>query len=185
MSLTRTIRWRPLEGTGLEHLEITESPTAIFARSVLIGEREGTRFGLRYEMELAPNWSFRTLRLERADGARLELYSDGEGNWLDGQHVAIPELDGCIDVDLSGTPFTNTLPIRRTRLTADVPALFRMAWVPLDTLDPFPDEQIYTLLGKGRYRFEAADGTFEAELRVDGDGFVTHYPTLFEQVPLG
>lgn len=182
MSLNRTVRWRPLDAVGLEHFEIAEGPTAIVARSVLIGSREGMPFGLHYEVELAPNWSFRALRLERMDGPRLELYADGEGNWTDGQHLELPRLNGCIDIDISGSPFTNTLPIRRTRFSPGEPARFTMAWIPLDTLEPFPDEQIYTLLENGRYLYESSDGSFKAELSVDADGLVTHYPTLFERV---
>lgn len=182
MPLTRTVRWRPLDAVGLEHLEIVESPTAIVANSVLIGEREGSQFGVRYEVELAPNWSFRALRLERMDGARLELYSDGEGNWTNGQHLSLPELDGCIDIDISGTPFTNTLPTRRTRFASGEPARFTMAWIPLDTLEPFADEQIYSLLDDSRFLYESADGSFKAELSLDADGFVAYYPTLFEQI---
>lgn len=182
MSLNRTVRWRPLDADGLEHLEIIEGPTAIVARSVLIGERGGTKLGLHYEVELAPNWSFRSLRLERADGPRLELYADGEGNWTDGLHVALPELEGCIDIDISDTPFTNTLPIRRTRFAPGEPALFTMAWIPLDTLEPFADDQIYTLLEDGRYLYESADGSFKAELSVDEDGLVTSYQSRFERV---
>jgi hypothetical protein len=181
MMLDRTIRWRPLDAAGLEHLEITETPAGILARSVLIGEREGTHFGVYYEVELAPNWSFRSLRLERTDGARLELNADGEGNWTDGQHLQLPELDGCIDIDVSGSPFTNTLPIRRTRFSPGEPARFTMAWIPLDTLAPVADEQIYTLLDDGRYLYESGDGAFRAELEVDADGLVTYYPTLFER----
>lgn len=182
MPLSRTVRWRPLDATGLEHLELAEGPTAIVARSVLIGSRKGIQFGLHYEVELAPNWSFRALRLERADGPRLELYSDGEGNWTDGQHLQLSELDGCIDIDISGSPFTNTLPIRRTRFTPGEPARFTMAWIPLDTLEPVADEQIYTLLDNGRYLYESSEGSFKAELDVDEDGLVTYYPTLFERV---
>lgn len=182
MPLTRIVRWRPLDVAGLEHLEIAETPTAIVANSVLIGEREGIRFGTRYEVELAPNWSFRALRLERIDGARLELYSDGEGGWTNGRHLSLPELDGCIDIDISGTPFTNILPIRRARFSPGEPARFTMAWIPLDTLEPFADEQIYTLLDDNRFLYESADGSFKAELTLDADGFVAHYPTMFEQI---
>ena len=37
-------------------------------------------------------------------------------------------------------------------------------------------DQIYTALGDGRVRF--ANETFSADLDVDADGFVTHYPGL-------
>ena len=60
---------------------------------------------------------------------------------------------------------------------------FRMALVPFDTLEPFPDEQIYTALDdRGRFRFEAADGTFGAEIAMDEERFVLSYPPLYERV---
>jgi uncharacterized protein len=177
----RVLRWRPLDGVGLEHLELTEEPGRIVARSVLIGEREGTAYGLRYEVELSPDWTFRWLTVERADGAGLRLEADGRGGWRrDG--AAAPELAGCIDIDISGTPFTNTLPIRRCGLALGEPQRFRMAWVPLDTLRPFADGQVYTRLGPTRVRYQSQDGAFEQVIETDGEGFVTLYPGLFERV---
>jgi hypothetical protein len=47
---------------------------------------------------------------------KLELISDGRGKWTDASGNPLPALDGAIDMDLSVSPFTNTLPIRRLRL---------------------------------------------------------------------
>lgn len=176
----RVLRWRPVEEPGLEHLELTEEADRVVARSVLIGEREGVAFGLRYEVELSRDWLVRSLVLERLDGAGLRLSSDGQGRWRrDGK--AAPELDGCVDIDISGTPFTNTLPIRRCGLAEGEPQRFRMAWVPLDTLRPFADGQVYTRFGERRFRYQSEDGSFERVIETDGDGFVTLYPGLFER----
>lgn len=78
----RAVRWRALGRPGLEHVEMTEAEDRILARSVVIGEREGTASGLRYEVELGPDWTFRRLAVERMDGAALRLESDGRGGWL-------------------------------------------------------------------------------------------------------
>jgi hypothetical protein len=180
--LHRTIRWRPLEGAGLEHCEITETAEGITVRGMIIGDREGRAYGARYELRLDPTWVFRIIHIERVDGATLSLSSDGKGSWIDGENRHMAALSSCIDIDLSGSPVTNTLPIRRARLTPGMPQRFTMAWIPLDTLEPFPDEQIYTKLDERLYLFESGDGSFKAELAVDADGFVAHYPTLFEQL---
>lgn len=182
MSLRRTLRWRPLEGTGLEHFDIENRGSAIHVRSTLIGEREGTDFGVYYEMEIGPDWTFRSVVIRRTDGAAFTLVSDGKGNWKDGNGRALDELAGCIDVDISGTPFTNTLPMRRAKFEAGVPKRFDMAWIPLDTLKPFKDGQIYIWLGGDRWRYQAADRSFEADLAVDADRLVVHYSQLFERV---
>ena len=179
MPIDRTVRWRPRDGSGLEHLELRQSAGGILVRSVLIGEREGVRFGARYDMRLDPDWTFRFLILDRMDGATLRLDSDGRGGWTRDGSVLLPQLDDCIDIDISATPFTNTLPIRRAHLEPGMPQRFRMAWVPLDTLEPFADEQIYTRHDDRHFRYQSGDGTFEAELTVDADGLVVDYPALF------
>ncbi len=182
MGLVRTLRWRALDQTGLEHCRLMASAEAITACSVLIGAQQAVPYGVRYELLLDPDWTFRSLRRESVDGATLTLHADGQGHWIDGENHHLAELDGCIDIDISGSPLTNTLPIRRTRLELGEPQRFDMAWIPMDTLRPRRDGQVYTWLGGSDYRYQAADGSFEAILAVDADHFVTRYPGLFEQV---
>lgn len=185
MSLHRVVRWRPVDGEGLEHLELRERPYGFVAQSTIIGTFEALDFGARYEIYLDSSWTFRSLVLERTDGRALTLRSDGAGHWERGNGDPLPELEGCIDIDISATPFTNTLPIRRAAFELDVPQEFRMAWVPLDTLEPFADGQIYTRRGERHFLYQAADGTFEAPLTVDSDGLVVDYSGLFTRLTAG
>ena len=178
----RVLRWTALAWPGWEHLELVETATGVTARSVLIGEREGVAYGARYEVQLDAAWVFRSLQLELTDRRALSLAADGQGHWSDEAGKALPALAGCIDVDLSGSPFTNTLPLRRASFEGGVPQAFRMAWIPLDSLAPVSDAQIYTRLGHGRVRYQSADLSFERELTVDTDDFVLAYPGLFERV---
>jgi hypothetical protein len=180
---TRTLRWRPATGLGLEHLTIQAAKNAIVARSVVIGEFEGKPFGVRYETICDKRWTVREIAIDTSDGRSIRFASDGRGHWRDGKRRR-PEFDGCIDIDLGGSPFTNTLPIRRLGLDVKHgPIEFSMLWFPFDTFEPFVDRQRYTCLRSGRlYRFEAVDGTFSARLPVDKDGFVIDYPTLFKRV---
>lgn len=179
-------RWRPLEGEGLEHLHLTPAADTIHAESVLIGERGGTPYGLRYVIDCDHSWRVLHFLIETTDGQRLELCSDGEGRWSTMTGTALPEFDGCIDIDLAGTPFTNSLPIRRLGLTpADDTAQLGMLYVPFNDFRPLRDSQRYTCLEAGKlYRYEAADRSFTAELPVDADGLVIDYPTLFRRLPV-
>jgi uncharacterized protein len=178
----RVLRWTALAWPGWEHLELVETATGVTARSVLIGEREGVAYGARYEVQLDAAWVFRTLDIMLTDDRTLHLASDGRGHWSGQAGMALPELEGCIDIDLSGSPFTNTLPLRRAKLEIGMPRHFRMAWIPLHSLEPVRDEQIYTRLGNGRVRYQSADLSFERELTVDTDDFVLAYPGLFERM---
>ena len=179
---TRSIRWKALDWQGWEHLDLDESAAGVTARGALIGEREGARYGVFYEVGLTPDWVFRSIAIRRTDGRTLTLRTR-DGAWIGSDGRRLPELDGCIDIDLSGSPFTNTLPVRRARWEAGVPQGFTMAWIPLDTFAPLPDRQIYTRLGDGRFRYQSADGSFERVIEFDGGGLVRLYPGLFEAIP--
>lgn len=180
-----TVRWRPLEGEGLEHLTLMQIDTAngavIRAVGVLIGNRGGTPYGVRYRIDCDAGWLVRKLVVDTTDGRSLHLRSDHPGQWATSGGTALPELDGCVDIDLAGTPFTNTLPIRRLGLTRQSgTARLKMLYVPFDTFEPVVDGQHYTCLDDFRlYRYEAEDRSFAADLPVDEDGLVIDYPTLF------
>lgn len=180
----RTVRWRPVEGAGLEHLTLEPGPDGIRATSVVIGTCGGSPFGARYRIDCAADWSVRAFEVETTDGRRLAMSGDGKGKWRDAQGTARCDFAGCIDIDLSATPFTNTLPIRRLGLVRAAGTVrLSMLYVPLDTLDPFVDGQHYTAIEDGRlYRYEAADGSFRADLPLDEDGLVLDYPSLFARV---
>lgn len=180
----RTLRWRPLEGEGLEHLVLEPHADRIEIRFVAIGERGGVPYGARYRIVCDPAWRATEFGVSTADNRGLALFSPAPGRWVDAVGDALAAFDGCLDIDLAATPFTNTLPIRRLDLA---PAMGRvemeMVYVPFDTLRPFRDGQRYTCLEAGRlYRYEAADRSFAAEIAVDEDGLVTDYPGLFRRV---
>ncbi|MCA1492428.1 putative glycolipid-binding domain-containing protein [Sinorhizobium alkalisoli] len=180
-----TVRWRPLEGEGLEHLTLRASNAsfgaAIRAESVVIGERDSVAYGVRYRIDCDAGWRVTALTVETMDGRSLHLLSDGSGHWRTAEGAALPRFDGCIDVDLAGTPFTNTLPIRRLGLDSRFGTVtLRMLYVPFDTFEPSVDGQRYTCIEDGRlYRYAADDLSFTADLPVDEDGLVIDYPTLF------
>jgi hypothetical protein len=109
----------------------------------------------------------------------VEIAVDAARIWrLNGQPC--PDVQGCDDIDLSFSPATNLLPIRRTRLDIGARLAVRAAWLR------FPDprlealEQTYERLAESRYRYESAHGGFVALLETNAAGFVTQYPGLWQ-----
>jgi hypothetical protein len=95
-------------------------------------------------------------------------------------------LYGAFDVDLAGSPLTNTLPVRRLGLLGSEPGLshrLSVAWVLVPSLEVVQADQIYTPLGGNKIRY--ASETFAADLTVDDDGFVVDYPGLVRRVDPG
>jgi uncharacterized protein len=184
----RTICWTPIwnkdrEGMGLEHLLLGERA----ADSVVLAfdEKYGP-FRLTYRLTWDESWRVLDADLvvatERGTQS-LSLRTDGLGQWRHGDGRAIDELDGCMDVDIWPTPFTNSFPIRREPLAVGERRQFRMAWIYAPDLTVRPQPQAYTRLADRLYLFENLDGSgFTAQLPVDQDGIVLDYPDLFQRI---
>jgi len=173
-------RWRPWAGDGLEHLVLHERPDGVVAESAVVADD----FAARYRIVCDAAWRTRRLEVAVIGAERgLTLAGDGLGRWTDAAGAAMPGLNGALDVDLTLTPFTNTLPIRRLRLDAGRSADILVAYVRAPELTVEIERQRYTCLERGRrYRFESADGEFTCELEVDERGLVVVYPDLFRRV---
>lgn len=189
MHTERTILWTPWESPGLEHVSLVQSDELILADGLIIGvaEADGRPFRARYTIQCDARWRVRELRIDMLDAAnrRLDLMSDGAGHWSDGAGEPLPGLAGCFDVDISATPFTNTLPIRRLALAPGAAADVNVVYVALPELTAAPGMQRYTRLDDGagaRYRFHSRSHDFTAELPVDADGLVLDYPGLFRRL---
>lgn len=177
-------RWRSEDGFGLEHLDLRFGDDVIVAEGTVVGGQDDPDgpYGCHYRVCCDSGWRVRSVEVAVAGGVALVLTSDGGGVWRDGDGAALPMLDGCIDVDISATPFTNTLPIRRLGPRLDARTELFMAWINVSTLAVHRAPQAYTRKADGRYHFEALDIGFEALLEVDGDGMVRDYPGLFRRV---
>ena len=184
----RTICWSPIwnkrhEKFGLEHLVLNKSA----ADSVIVAINEDdTPFRLDYHLRWAQSGCVLEADLVLVTGQTkrtMGLRADGRGRWKHADGQPIPELDGCIDVDIWPTPFTNSFPIWRTPMTKGQREAFRMAWIDGTALTVEAKSQAYTRLAERRYRFESLDGSgFQAELSLDEDGLVLDYPGLFQRV---
>jgi hypothetical protein len=182
----RSYRWATEQGGGLEHVELETGETGVTAEGVLIGPAGGRLFACSYLLCCDEHWRVRRLDVHVAGKGRVSLRADGAGNWTDADGTPLPALQGCMDVDLSGSPFTNTLPIRRLGDTLQAQAQarqeIRVAYVDLPKLDVQPVSQAYTRVAPDRVRFESLSRPFAADLDVDDDGLVLRYEGLFTRV---
>lgn len=176
MSLDRSIRWRGLDPVSIEHCHVISTERDTRIRGTIVTPT----YGLFYRIKLDDTERTRTVRLERTDGAVLELFSDGAGNWSDDRAEPLSELRNCTDVDIWPTPLTNSLPLWRSELAIGTPQRFAMAWINADDMSIRRSEQIYTRLDATHVRYQSAD--FERVLEIDADKLVVIYPGLFERV---
>lgn len=184
----RDILWSPLGEPGLEHLKLLESDEGVNADALVLAVDDREALRVHYELRCDAQWRVRQLSASLlGDHPReLELHADGEGHWFTPSGTPIATLEGCIDVDISVTPFTNTLPIRRLGLKPGEAAEITVAYIAATEMTARPMRQRYTCLEAnpdgGRYRYESMESDFSAELAVNKDGLVTDYQRIWKIV---
>lgn len=137
---------------------------------------------VHYALRLSPTWQVRQFLLFRdLDEPDLWLATDGHARWgeMNGAHRT--ELDGCVDLDVRCTPFTNTLPIRRIPIEVGEQFDTRVVMVEVDTLSVVPATQRYHRTGLRRWRYVNVDTGAEVDLEVDEYGLVLDYPGEFRR----
>jgi uncharacterized protein len=109
---------------------------------------------------------------------KMNFRSNGSGGWTLNGKMA-PEFEGCIDVDIPLTPFTNTLPIRRSRLTPGQETVVPVLYIDILGHRLSSLKQKYRRISENIYHYENIPNDFEADIEVDQDGLVVDYPELF------
>ncbi len=181
---SQVVRWRKIDGHGLELLRLRFEPDTLAARSHVVDAGDAP-FAVHYEWQLDANWRTRSLHLTVYQDSERELYIErtGDSTWrID--RSARPDLDGCEEIDLSITPFCNTLALRRFGGPPGAAGELTALYVGFPDLAISPSRQRYEQLDSHVFRYidlGVVNG-FKADLTVDENGLVREYPTLFERV---
>ena len=163
---------------GLEHLLIGQD----WASSTVIGVAGGTPFTLRYRLEVGADGFVRAGVLRVSGQASLTLSRTSAGRWQGNNGEEMRDLSGCTDLDLSISPYTNTLALRRLKLRPGQSGEVLAALIEVPTLTRRVVRQRYTRLGPHTYRFENLSNGHSADLTVDDELFVREYPGQFRLV---
>jgi uncharacterized protein len=186
--MDRTVMWMQWNNLGMEQLHLENNTAGLATDSVVLGIRDGNPFRAHYQIEVNQNWRVQHLQVKllQPEGKTLSLKSDGEGHWWHYDGAALPELTGCVDIDLSATPFTNTLAIRRLALQPGEVQEISVIYVSVPDLEVRAVPQRYTCLELnsqgGIYRYEGLYRNFMVELLVDRNGLVIEYPQMFRRI---
>lgn len=174
-----SVLWRNLETAGMERCTLERTPDGWrLAGTTLLAAEEHPR-EVRWTVLTDKEW--RTLTVGAHDqtpesNRGLALNADGDGTWTAGGEP-LPGLEGAIDVDLSWTPATNTLPIRRHDLEVGDHVETTVAWIAFPGHDIRRVSQRYERTGPTTYRFSSGDLTTDIE--VAASGLVVNYPGLW------
>lgn len=179
-----TVLWKRLDTPGMEACRLTRDGATWRLEGDAVFSNDGVACRAAYVVVCDDAWRTRRASCAGWIGDRsfdVQVTCDDRGRWsYDGAEDA--SLDGCVDVDLSFSPVTNTLPIRRLQLEVGASAAVTAAWLRFPSLELQRLEQTYTRLSRTMYRYESRRGAFVAELEVDDDGLVVRYGDFWTRV---
>ncbi|ANC77468.1 hypothetical protein ABE65_011930 [Fictibacillus phosphorivorans] len=174
--------WEKQQTTGSEYLELSYQNQTIQVESTVLFMENSVPQRVLYRILLNKIWGVKHLYIiNHTLGKTLSLSTAGDGRWFNDDGDEIHMLNGALDVDISCTPFTNSLPINRLKWTPDEPKLFEMVYISAQDLSVKKVKQMYTLKHhqEDNRTFHYRSATFESPVIVDKNGFVLEYPELF------
>lgn len=176
-----SILWRRLDHPGHEAARLFGPAGSWHLQGTAVFSYEQLPCLLDYRIVCDSRWHTRSARAAGFVGnspIEIAIAVSANQGWLLNEKE-IPELAGCVDIDLNFSPSTNLLPIRRLELAAGEEAEVRAAWLRFPSFKLEPLVQVYRRIDETTYRYESNGGEFVTELTVNKTGFVINYPNFW------
>jgi hypothetical protein len=182
--LIRSVLWTRRDQVSLEYFELHHSSDDVGMSGTVLTVHDNKPLRVDYLLHCDPSWRTRSVHVflthDATSSKSLSLVADDQRRWWS-EGKELEAVAGCEDVDISLSPSTNTLPIRRLSLARGDSSDVVAAWIrfPELTVEPLP--QRYMRTGDRLYRYSSGGGAFTADIEVDDLGLVVSYPPLWER----
>jgi hypothetical protein len=188
-SVDRTMLYRSIDGSRLEHARMRLSEAGGVADGTIIGLYAERPVRIRHEYTCDSRWHVRNVSVEVVSHERslLSLVADEDGIWrrVDGGLLDVP-IFNCFDVAVGLTPLSLAFTLRRIALEPREAAIVNVASIAIPSLEIGLIEHRYTYLadehGHRRYRLENFDSGERSVITLDADGVVESYEALCDRV---
>lgn len=180
-----TIIWKGLYYHSMENCVVASSAIGNEISSTILGYHERQAFQVDYHIRANKNWEidFASVQTRLNDVEYTAVLDMKNGEcFLNGERNAA--FDGFVFIDISVTPFTNTLPINRLQLQLKERKVIQVIYFDILGKEIKPVKQVYTRLSANKYLYENFDGSFSATITTNEPGLVTQYPQLFKMMLL-
>ncbi len=179
----RTIVWQALSWPSMVvHTHTVDE--GIYGHGLAVGKTDGDiPFAMEYNLELTADWDIREVSIKSLlDERAIRLVHKGD-KWYNGAGQHLTEFDGVELVDVSISPFTNTLPIKRLHFEGEQSQKVDIIYFDENKFSLRRLQQVYSRKGERTYRYQdIVLPDFMSDIVVDDDGLVVDFPELFRRV---
>lgn len=175
---------RVLDNQSFEICRFIRSRTGIQLNGTILAAHKGEPIEICYQISSDQDWKTREVSVQQRYGfveSSLKL-SANDRTWYRADQERLPELAGCIDVDIELTPATNALPISRLNLAIGESSEIQAAWIRLPGLAVLAARQRYDRLSENTYRYTSLASGFQAEIDVDRFALPIRYGNIWEKL---
>jgi len=182
MPIIASALWRRIDTPGHDACRLEELPSGWRLNGAAVFLHRGEPVNLSYAVRCDHGWRASYGRVFGAVGGQTVDYviqrRSDHGWTLNGERV--DSLDHLDDLDLSFTPATNVLQIRRVALPLGEAVRLPAAWFDFDSGALSELEQIYECRNACAFDYRAPDVGYEGTLELSPNGFIRIYPGLWE-----
>ena len=177
--------WRRIDRPGHDSAVLEPGADGWILTGFAVFDENGPT-GLRYRVELAPDFSTRRAQVDgsRSGVAFAHRFFRDRDQWHFDDRL-VPGLGDLIHLDFGFTPSTNLQQLRHAGLAIGDEAEIPAAWFDIgeETLVRLPQQ--YRRLAENRYHYRSPTAGYEAVLEIAPNGFVRRYPDLWEMEAQG
>ncbi|MCJ7932899.1 MAG: putative glycolipid-binding domain-containing protein [Chryseobacterium sp.] len=178
----KTLIWQGILYQSLEYFKIKENGDRYTIESKIIGCYENKMYTADYKILITQDWTVLEFVIESEINTIKNILTGKkrQDEWVI-NNVIHPDFKGFEYIDISLTPFTNTLPINNLKLAENSSRKIDVIYIDVLNHHIRPAKQQYTRTALNKYLYENIETDFKAEISVDEAGLVISYPKLFEK----
>ncbi len=175
--------WKGIIYNSLEYFKLTQQGGFFMVDSNIIGYYEDKIYTLKYHLKIDEHWNVQGLDLEyEVNRVNKRIKGNKVKNDLEINGSIIIDFQGIDYIDISLTPFTNTLPINSLNLEVGESTDIKVLYFDILNDGIKPVHQNYSKTNMLTFQYKNVPKDFEADLEVDHLGLVVNYPGLFTKV---
>jgi hypothetical protein len=181
VTIVASILWRRLDVPGHDACRLEEEPQGWRLHGAAVFRHPSGPAHLSYSVNCDRAWLTSSGLIQGVIGARpidARIIREDAGWRFNGELA--PGLGHLLDLDLSFTPATNFLQLKRFALPLGEAVALPAAWFNLEIGALTELRQIYQRRDAHRLSYRAPDVGYEGLLELSPNGFVRRYPGLWE-----
>ncbi|UTX50526.1 putative glycolipid-binding domain-containing protein [Chryseobacterium sp. MA9] len=179
----KTLIWQGVLYQSIEYFNEQIKDENYIVESKIIGCYEDKIYAVDYSILINKNWIVQNFLIKsEINKVKTTLEGKRHQDQWEINNVINPEFNDFKFIDISLTPFTNTLPINNLQLKDNSSKKIDVIYIDVLNQHVRPVQQQYTKTASNKYLYENIENDFKAEISVDDEGLVISYPKLFEKI---